>query len=361
MDGTGVDGVRSGITRDALTAVTRAAFGPGRVLTGAERLRGGSKKGVYRLTFDDAATAVLYSWDASENFWPARPAGASTEDMAADPFADATGFDLFTTAQRRLSGLGVRAPRVFLADASRTLLPAEVAVVEDLRGGSLEELLRSDRAAARPVMARLAEQLAVLQAARGPAFGKVAHVAAGGGAGQGRTCEAAVLERALRDIEEAAALDGRVAAARGPLTEAVRELAAAVQPRTEYGLIHGELGPDHVLVDPDGHPVLIDIEGLMYFDIEWEHVFLRMRFHEDYAPLSRAGLDEDRLRFYRLATHLSLVAGPLRLLEGDFPDRDFMKAIVETHLGHALDRLAPPIRARKAAESARNAMPVPKS
>lgn len=27
------------------------------------------------------------------------------------------------------------------------------------------------------------------------------------------------------------------------------------------GLIHGELGPDHVLVASDGTPVLIDIEG----------------------------------------------------------------------------------------------------
>ncbi|MEU0751347.1 hypothetical protein ABZ476_33950, partial [Streptomyces albogriseolus] len=39
-------------------------------------------------------------------------------------------------------------------------------------------------------------------------------------------------------------------------------------PRTEHGLIHGELGPDHVLVDASGHPVLIDIEGAMFFDVE---------------------------------------------------------------------------------------------
>lgn len=112
-----------------------------------------------------------------------------------------------------------------------------------------------------------------------------------------------------------------------------------MRPRHAYGLIHGELGPDHKLVDPDGHPVLIDIEGLMYVDVEWEHVFLRIRFGEDYPVPHRAGLDEDRLRFYRLATHLSLVAGPLRLLEGDFPDRAFMRSVVEAHLRHALAHL----------------------
>ncbi|WP_242454634.1 hypothetical protein [Bailinhaonella thermotolerans] len=107
-------------------------------------------------------------------------------------------------------------------------------------------------------------------------------------------------------------------------------------PREEYGLIHGELGPDHVLVDGDGHAVLIDIEGLMYFDVEWEHVFLRLRFGERYAALSQPGLDPQRLDLFMLAMRLSLVAGPLRLLDGDFPDRSFMQSIAEHNTEQAL-------------------------
>jgi len=34
--------------------------------------------------------------------------------------------------------------------------------------------------------------------------------------------------------------------------------------------------------------VLIDIEGAMYFNAEVEHVWMRMRFGEHYAKLSRA-------------------------------------------------------------------------
>jgi hypothetical protein len=37
-----------------------------------------------------------------------------------------------------------------------------------------------------------------------------------------------------------------------------------------------------VLVDRRGNPVLIDIEGLLWCDVEWEHVFLRLRFGEHY-------------------------------------------------------------------------------
>jgi hypothetical protein len=84
------------------------------------------------------------------------------------------------------------------------------------------------------------------------------------------------------------------------------------------------------MISAAGDLAVIDIEGLMYFDLEWEYVFLKLRF-EDHYPAIRAqdaDLDEERLRLYALAMHISLVAGPLRLLDGDFPDRETMLAIV---------------------------------
>ncbi|WP_239150065.1 hypothetical protein [Streptomyces sp. SID8111] len=98
--------------------------------------------------------------------------------------------------------------------------------------------------------------------------------------------------------------------------------------RTQHGLIHGELGPDHVLVDDSGHPVLIDIEGLMFSDVEGEHVTLQPRFSDQYSALSRPGLHPARLDLM-LAIRLSLVAGPLRLLDGDFPHRTVMQENAE--------------------------------
>jgi hypothetical protein len=74
----------------------------------------------------------------------------------------------------------------------------------------------------------------------------------------------------------------------------------------------------------------------MYFDVEWEHVFLQLRFGEWYPALARPGLDPQRLDLYMLAMRLSLVAGPLRLLDGDFPDRAFMQGIAEHNLKEAL-------------------------
>ncbi|MGW0333844.1 phosphotransferase family protein [Streptomyces sp. NPDC003011] len=323
---------RTTLTRDDLAPLARAATGPHRTLAAVARLRGGTKKGVYRLRFDDGSTAVAYVWSADEDYWDAGPPDPR------DPFSHGTGLDLFTAAHDRLAAVGVRTPRLLYADATHTRLPADAAVVEDLRGGSLEEALERDPATGRAALKRLAAQLAGLHAHEGPAPGKVVLVD-DGGVPSAHSCEERVTGRALRDITETVVRDRRIAAVEEELRARVTELAAAVRPRARYSLVHGELGPDHVLLDAEGRPALIDIEGLMYFDVEWEHVFLELRFHEAYDVLRAPGLDEDRLRLYRLAMRLSLVSGPLRLLDGDFPDPEPMRAIAEHNLRMALELL----------------------
>ncbi|ONK15386.1 phosphotransferase [Streptomyces sp. MP131-18] len=316
-----------------LSGLVRDALGAGCHVAAVERLRGGSKKGVYRVRLDGTRTpsVIVYSWAEAENFWP----GAREADPA-DPFAPASGLVPFLTARRSLDSLGARVPRVLLADDSRRRYPADVAVVEDVSGGTLEALFETDPARAAGALDNLAVMLEVMHRHQGGEhYGRVDLLEQGGSASE-ISCERRVLDRALRDLAEAAGRDDRIKAAGAALRDRLQELADRVSPRTEYGLIHGELGPDHVLVDADGHPVLIDIEGVMYFDVEWEHVFLRLRFGERYTALVRPGLDSQRLDLYMLAMRLSLVAGPLRLLDGDFPDRAVMQGIAEHNAKEAL-------------------------
>ncbi|GAA4838507.1 hypothetical protein GCM10023235_12190 [Kitasatospora terrestris] len=72
----------------------------------------------------------------------------------------------------------------------------------------------------------------------------------------------------------------------------------------------------------------------------WEHAFLRIRFGEHYRLPADSALDEQRPAFYTPAMRLSLVAGPLRLPDGDFPDRDTMSGIAEYNLQQTLALIA---------------------
>jgi Phosphotransferase enzyme family len=264
-------------------------------------------------------------WSAGENYWPA-------PDAPEDVFADASGIDLFRAAHEMLAALGVRTPRLLWADDSHDLFPADVAVVEDVRGGTLEDRLA--RAPAPSTLDALRSALALMASVRESRLGKV-----GKPDRSGRCCPDVILQGARRDLAEAADRVPALAARRAVLADRLDALAVEIQPRQAQALVHGELGPDHVLLDDADQPVLIDIEGLAYFDSEWEHAFLEMRFGPAYPALRLPDLDQARLRLYRLARHLSLVAGPLRLLDGDFPDRAFILEIADWHTGRVLSYL----------------------
>ena len=309
-----------------------AAFGPGRRLADIRRLAGGSKKGVYRLAFDDGFSAVGYIWDEEENFWPAsnRP---EAYDQRTDPFSDASGAGLFETAHTLLTGLGVRVPELYLLDQTGAFGDFDLALVEHLRGGTLEDRLRVDEPGADEVMGRLAAALELMYGCRGDGFGKVGFPLLAG------SCAQVVFDRALDHLAEAAEVMPRIAAARPAVGERLRDLLAQVGGRQCYRLIHGELGPDHVLVDDAGRPVIVDIEGLMFFDPEWEHAFLELRFGPQYRKLGRDDLDQHRLRLYRLALSLSLAAVPMRLADSDYPERDFMIEIAEYNAERVLSSI----------------------
>jgi hypothetical protein len=186
---------RSVAARDNLDDLARAAVGGGRRLAGVSRLAGGSKKGAYRLAFDDGFTAVAYLWAGNENYWP-------VGGDPADPLSGASGVSLFEAAHRELQAAGVRTPRVYLIDRSGRRYPADVAVVEDVPGGSLKTLLDRDPQAAAFPLRRLAEALAAMHSRQSRRYGKVALVRDGGTA-SGSSCEQVVLDRARTDLAEA--------------------------------------------------------------------------------------------------------------------------------------------------------------
>lgn len=324
---------RAFLRPDDLRDLVVDQFGTGRRLAALDRLTGGTKKGVYRLTLDDATTAVLYVWAPDEDYWP--PAPPPVPDS---PFRDASGAELFATNKAALDAAGVRTPRLFLLDRDGRYLGADLALVEDAGSMTLEALMRRDPVAAAAPLSALGDALRRMHTTTGTRYGKLTLIASGT-APQARRTEDIVADLALRDLDAVAARDARIGDARDRIAAHLRDLAAAVAPRQVYGLVHGELGPDHVLVTPAGEPVLIDFEGLVSFDIEWDHAWTRMRFGEAYPRLRPVETDAARLEFYRYAQVLSLIEGPLRIADGDFPNRAWMLNLAESNIGNALAAL----------------------
>ncbi|MFR9777552.1 phosphotransferase family protein [Micromonospora sp. MS34] len=322
-----MDGERKRPTAAEMDAVVRQLYRNARTVQDVTRLTGGTRKGVYRLTLDDATSCVLHVWRDAENWWP------TTDGDVDGPFAPATGLDLFAAAHAELTAAGVRVPGVRLLDRD-----AGLAVVEDVPGGTLEALHARDPGRAAPVLARLGELVRTLHGRRGDRYGRPLSLAPPAAPPP----HTVVRDRARRHLAECARRVPAIAAAEKRIAALLDAAYAEVRPRTGYRLIHGELGPDHVLVDDRDEPVLIDIEGLMFFDVEWEHAFLELRFGETYHHLAVGGLDEPRLALCRLAMDLSLVTGPLRLLDGDFPDRAFVRSIAGHATGRILARLPSP-------------------
>ncbi|HXS66952.1 MAG TPA: phosphotransferase, partial [Streptosporangiaceae bacterium] len=193
----------------------RAAFGPARRVADVRRLAGGSKKGVYRLAFDDGFSAVGYIWDQGENWWPpsARP---QAYDPRADPFSEASGPGLFEAAHGLLTELGVRVPELYLLDRTGAFGDCDLALVEHLRGGSLKDLLRVDAPGAGEVMDRLAAALEAMHECRDEGFGKVSFARLAG------SCERVVFDRALEHLAEAEQVMPRIAAVRPAIEDRLR-------------------------------------------------------------------------------------------------------------------------------------------
>ena len=233
---------REHLSAEDLADVVRHAFAGKRTLTGIDRLRGGTKKGVYRLVLDDGTTSLVYIWNDAEDYWPA--AGTPGPSDTSGLFAHASGADLFQTAHQALSAAGVRVPRVYLLDRSRSLLAGDIAVVEDIRGGSLEALMHTDPERAARVLARLGPALRAMHTEHHDRYGRP-----GQGTPAALPVEQLVLQRALAHLSEAARRVERIAAVEQQLGAILRERCAVLTPRTRFSLIHGELGPDHVLVD----------------------------------------------------------------------------------------------------------------
>ncbi|WP_336785346.1 phosphotransferase family protein [Paenibacillus sp. MMO-177] len=318
------------LIQDLENYLNRAVLAERKVKT-VNRLHGGAQKAVYKVSCDDGFTCILYVWDPSENFI----LRDDTIESRLKTLGASFGAELFEYNHKYMSQLGVSLPNVLCVDRTKSSYPFDFAIVEDVGNMDLPNYILNYPESKKEVLEKLNDMLIKMHTHTTGSYGQLNKAA--DIVNQSSTLEEVVLDHSLQDLEYLSENVASIRKNKDRLTEVLYSLYDAVPPRKEYGLIHGELGPDHVFVRSNGEPVLIDIEGVKFFDIEYEHSFMEFRFLDDYNNLRNDNLDAHRLRFYKLHLHMSYASGPLRVIQqGDFPNIAFMRDIADYNLKSTL-------------------------
>ncbi|QYR24385.1 aminoglycoside phosphotransferase family protein [Paenibacillus sp. sptzw28] len=285
----------------------------------ARKMRGGAQKVVYKLECTEGLAFILYVWDLSMNYFEQekRENGETEESYGSRQFEANT---------ELLTRLGIRTPAIYYINHERDRYPFDFAIVEYVSGTDIAAYYDADPRIRDKVFGELAEMLAVMHSCKSPVHGSVTAEPR-----KTDSCQTLIYKNARRQLSYASRYMDDIARNESEIIRRFDDLLAAIEPRHEFGFIHGELGPDHVFVSDRLEPYLIDIEGCEYFDIEHEHTFLQLRFQDSIYNryLKHAGLDPHRMNFYKLHHHVSITSGGLKLLHRGFHDQEFARGIAD--------------------------------
>lgn len=300
-------------------------FGADYLVDNVSKMHGGAQKVVYKIDCSNGFSCVLYVWDLTMNYFQ--------EEIACEDIHEKSyGSDLFELNNKYLTEHGIRTPALYDLNKERNLYPFDYALVEYIDGHKVEVYFHhSDSRVQDKMFQRLGEMLTSMHTTERHIYGKANQ----SGMNTGK-CHLLQMENAKVQLSYASQHMDSIRFNQSKLLDTLYELESRIKTRTQYGFIHGELGPDHVLVNDRLEPYLIDIEGAMFFDIEHEHSFLEFRFGDFYRYLKNDTLDPYRMLFYRYHHHISVTSGGLKLLRRGFPDQQFAKQLAVHHSQCAL-------------------------
>ncbi|MBD3922060.1 aminoglycoside phosphotransferase family protein [Paenibacillus sp. PR3] len=304
-------------------------FGTGYLVTDIARIHGGAQKVVYKIDCRNGFACVLYVWDLSRNYF--------REEIMNDSgsvFQGSYGGGLFAMNNRCFRQHGIRTPALYDLNEGRDRHPFDFALVEYIKGQKAEAYFQHEDPKVRDeLFHRVGSMLSNMHAIERNHHGN----ADSNDESNDRPCFEVQRKHAEKALAYASEHMAGVRENYSVLLDKLYELEAGIEPRDRYSFIHGELGPDHILIDHEHmQPYLIDIEGAGFFDLEHEHSFLELRFGDFYRYLRNTELDDRRMIFYRYAHHLSLISGGLKLLYRQFPDQQFAKSLAEYHARRAI-------------------------
>lgn len=283
-------------------------FGEERELKDIERLLGGAQKHVYLVTLDNGFKFVVYVWDKSTNYFSDSERIDSNEFLSSSPL-------MFKLNNELMKKHGVNTPKLYYIDSS--FEQPTYAFVEYIDGVDLDYIIENQPERLNDSLHSLKESIDKLHEIKAKEVGQVNNLL-GENFNQIKYC----YDGAVQSIKYLIKVDSENSNIYVPLNEILEKLIKKIDERSEFKLIHSELGPNHVMVDKDNNAYIIDIEGARFFDLEYEESFLKIRFNNNYKYLKSDNLDETRMDFYHICHCVVNLAGAYELLYKNYYDTE---------------------------------------
>ena len=306
-------------------------FGNRCEIAGVKPFKHGARKQVFFIDLKQPHDrCVLYIWHDLNHYFSERESIDTTQ-------SDANASALFKVNAAYMLRNGINFPSIY--HTGQLASGYNFALVELIAGGNFTEFATDASPTARHmVLEQIGAMLRKLNHAQRDYSGTLLDATSQ----QSESCSEMALQRALLELDAASETHKNVAEHKTRIEQKLRELNTHLSQRTTYHLIHGELGPEHILIQKANKSAyFIDIDGLNFSDVEVEHALMKVRFS---APIydkyfMRDDLDIARMAFYQFALHISFIYAGTRFMLKNYSNQEWAQGLFSSNLEKVLESL----------------------
>lgn len=289
-------------------------FGEEYVLDTMERMLGGAQKYTYLAKCTNGFAFVIYQWGEDTTYF---------EDNGDSAMFCSSSAELFQKNNDLMRTHGVLTPKLFYMDRSRSTCDYDYAFVEYIDGHDMDYIMENEPDRLQKVIESLNKNIDKLHSIKNEVAGQI---------GRMQTSDFDILSYELEGMRANSSYlqenDKDYAKMYLQVVEKAAACVEKLEKRKEYTFTHGELGPNHVIVDKDDNAYLIDIEGAKYYDVEQELSFLDMRFDKKIRTVDNED-NETRMLFYLIGHCLSNMRGAIELKQKGYYDMDDVNGMID--------------------------------
>lgn len=281
-------------------------------------IRGGISKQVYKIS-TQTESYMLYIW--------LRPYdGTLTENQIDDvEYLFPDGFQYFIYNTELLSNIGVRVPKI-IASGHYKESDFNFAIIECFKGISLKEYMQSDGNIS--IFAdKIVDTMSKLSMQKRNYYGSPIET-------KPNNISAAqlIFNFYAEELNIASKLDSEINdLKKNILTLMQNKFSKIVETdNQEYSLVHGELTPPHIFILDDGEIGLIDIEGVKYFDVEYDWAVIDFMYSGK-IPLSN-NINMKKMEFYKICLKIGYMSVAVDYLMNIDSNNKFFIQLYESHI-----------------------------